>query len=63
MPVFKIEKLEADCTKVFSGAGLGAEEAKLIAHSLVLANVMGRETGSSILRVRRSMVIWYSPPL
>ncbi|MBE82643.1 MAG: hypothetical protein CME21_08755 [Gemmatimonadetes bacterium] len=50
MPVFKIEKLEADCTKVFSGAGLGAEEAKLIAHSLVLANVMGHDS-HGVIRV------------
>ena len=44
MPVFKIDQLEKDCAKVFEGAGLLADEALVIAHSLVLANVMGHDS-------------------
>ena len=50
MPVFKIAALEASCEKVFVGAGLGEEEAQMIAHSLVLANVMGHDS-HGVIRV------------
>ncbi|MBS10200.1 MAG: hypothetical protein CME19_01185 [Gemmatimonadetes bacterium] len=50
MPVFEIETLEASCASVFKGAGLGEDEASLIAHSLVLANVMGHDS-HGVIRV------------
>jgi uncharacterized oxidoreductase len=50
MPVFEIEELEANCARVFTGAGLKKDEARLIAHSLVLANVMGHDS-HGVIRV------------
>lgn len=50
MPVFEIEQLEADCARVFVGAGLKEDESQVIAHSLVLANVMGHDS-HGVIRV------------
>jgi hydroxycarboxylate dehydrogenase B len=50
MPVFGIDELESSCARVFEGAGLDADEAKMIAHSLVLANVMGHDS-HGVIRV------------
>jgi uncharacterized oxidoreductase len=50
MPVFEIEKLEADCARVFVGAGLEQSESQVIAHSLVLSNVMGHDS-HGVIRV------------
>jgi len=50
MPVFEIDELEAQCARVFEGAGLAADEARLIARSLVLANVMGHDS-HGVIRV------------
>ena len=50
MPVLDIERLEGACTQVFEGAGLDAEEARQIAHSLVLSNLMGHDS-HGVIRV------------
>ena len=50
MPIFNVEKLKGACAQVFEGAGLGAEEAQQIAHSLVLANLMGHDS-HGVIRV------------
>ena len=50
MPVLDVERLKEACTQVFEGAGLGAEEARQIAHSLVLSNLMGHDS-HGVIRV------------
>ncbi len=50
MPVFDVGRLERDCARVFEGAGLSAEEAGRVAHSLVLANLMGHDS-HGVIRV------------
>ena len=50
MPVLDVERLEGACTQVFEGAGLGADEARQIAHSLVLSNLMGHDS-HGVIRV------------
>jgi len=50
MPVFSVEKLTHACASVFEGAKLDAVEAKQIAHSLVLANLMGHDS-HGVIRV------------
>ena len=44
MPVIGVESLEQVCTRVMEGAGLSEAEARRIAHSLVLANLMGHDS-------------------
>ena len=44
MPVFNAEKLEGTCARIFAGAGLSKDEAHQVAHSLVLANLMGHDS-------------------
>lgn len=44
MPVFEVGKLEKECSRVFEGAGLSNEEAQRVAHSLILANLMGHDS-------------------
>ena len=36
--------LKGECSRIFTGAGLSDEEAGLVAHSLVLANLMGHDS-------------------
>ena len=50
MPIFNVDKLTDACASVFEGAGLDASEAKLIAHSLVVANLMGHDS-HGVIRV------------
>lgn len=50
MPIFEVEKLETACALVFEGAGLDAAEARQIAHSLILANLMGHDS-HGVIRV------------
>lgn len=50
MPVFDVSKLTDDCASIFQGAGLDTEEAKLVAHSLVVANLMGHDS-HGVIRV------------
>ena len=50
MPVFEVGKLEVDCARVFEGAGLSGEEAQRVAHSLMLANLMGHDS-HGVIRV------------
>ena len=52
MPVLDVEGLKGACTQVFEGAGLGAEEARQIAHSLVLSNLMGHDSHGVIRLVQ-----------
>ncbi|MDA0745902.1 MAG: Ldh family oxidoreductase [bacterium] len=44
MPVFEVGKLEGDCAQIFEGAGLTGEEARRIANSLVVSNLMGHDS-------------------
>ena len=44
MPVIKPVMLEKMCADIFQGAGLSNEEARRIAHSLVLSNLMGHDS-------------------
>ena len=44
MPTLLIEALEGKCADIFAAAGLEDEEAVRIAHSLVLANVLGHDS-------------------
>ena len=48
MPVIKAEKLEGECARIFVGAGLSDQEARQVAHSLVLANLMGHDSHGAI---------------
>ena len=50
MPVFDVEKLRDACASVFIGAGLEPDEANLVAHSLVVANLMGHDS-HGVIRV------------
>ena len=50
MPVLDVKRLKVACTQVFEGAGLGAKEARQIAHSLVLSNLMGHDS-HGVIRV------------
>lgn len=50
MPVFEVGKLTDACASVFEGAGLDQNEAKQVAHSLVLANLMGHDS-HGVIRV------------
>lgn len=50
MPVFEVERLTRSCAEVFKGAGLDDGEAEQIAHSLVLANLMGHDS-HGVIRV------------
>ena len=50
MPVFEVQKLTDMCASVFEGAGLNLEEAKRVAHSLVMANLMGHDS-HGVIRV------------
>ena len=52
MPVLDVERLKGACTQVFEGAGLGADEARQIAHSLVLSNLMGHDSHGVIRLVQ-----------
>jgi len=52
MPVLDVERLKGACTQVFEGAGLDAEEARQIAHSLVLSNLMGHDSHGVIRLVQ-----------
>ncbi len=44
MPVIEVGRLEQVCARVMQGAGLSETEARRIAHSLVLANLMGHDS-------------------
>jgi uncharacterized oxidoreductase len=44
MPVIEVAKLEKMCADIFQGAGLSEEEAKRVAESLVLSNLMGHDS-------------------
>ena len=44
MPVIEVETLKQVCGRVMEGAGLSETEARRIAHSLVLANLMGHDS-------------------
>ena len=44
MPVIEVETLRQVCGRVMEGAGLSETEARRIAHSLVLANLMGHDS-------------------
>ncbi len=44
MPVLNAEKLENACARVLSGAGVDPQEAQQVAHSLLLANLMGHDS-------------------
>ena len=50
MPVFEVKKLEKDCAQVFEGAGMPADEAALVARSLVLSNLAGHDS-HGVIRV------------
>lgn len=50
MPVFEVSKLEGDCARIFEGAGMSGEEARRVAHSLVLSNLMGHDS-HGVIRV------------
>ena len=50
MPVFDTATLEEDCTHIFAAVGLDNEEAARVAHSLVLANLMGHDS-HGVIRV------------
>ncbi|MDP6041737.1 MAG: Ldh family oxidoreductase [Candidatus Latescibacteria bacterium] len=50
MPVFEVEKLTESCAQVFKGAGLDDDEAHRVAHSLLLANLMGHDS-HGVIRV------------
>ena len=50
MPIFTADELEARCVEVFIGAGLSIQEARRVAHSLVLANSMGHDS-HGVIRV------------
>ena len=50
MPIFNVAKLEEACAAVFEGAGLATEEAVRVAHSLMLANLMGHDS-HGVIRV------------
>ena len=44
MPLIDADNLESACARIFVGAGLEDGEARLIAHSLVLSNMMGHDS-------------------
>lgn len=50
MPTFDTATLERDCTRIFAAVGLDAQEAPRIAHSLVVANLMGHDS-HGVIRV------------
>ncbi|MCZ6634609.1 MAG: Ldh family oxidoreductase [bacterium] len=50
MPIFNVAKLEGACAAIFEGAGLAAEEAVRVTHSLMLANLMGHDS-HGVIRV------------
>ena len=52
MPNFKIEDLESKCCAVLEGAGVSAEEAERIVHSLVLSNMMGYDS-HGVIRIEQ----------
>jgi len=50
MPVFDVGRLENICTAIFQGAGLSEAESARVAHSLVVANMMGHDS-HGVIRV------------
>jgi uncharacterized oxidoreductase len=50
MPIFEVKKLTSACAAVFVGAGLDSSEAMQVAHSLVMANLMGHDS-HGVIRV------------
>ena len=50
MPVLGAVELENGCARVFEGAGIAIDEAELLAHSLVVANMMGHDS-HGVIRV------------
>lgn len=44
MPLLKAENLEKACARILVGAGVDEQEARQVAHSLLLANLMGHDS-------------------